>query len=113
MGSVDTSTNTASSEPSPNVVTAAIVDEPNDNDDLGDTSDEEPPFSLYASSFFFFFGYATLIDLWHHSASRGKVVCPTAGNNPRSGVRTSKQIRDAQSKDSNDLDKQPEKKKTK
>ena len=62
---------------------------------------------------FFFFGYATLIDLWHHSASRGKVVCPTAGNNPRSGIRTSKQIRDAQSKDSNDLDKQPEKKKTK
>lgn len=48
MGSsTDTFTGTASSEASSTVVTAAIVDEPNDNDDLGDSSDEEPPFPLY------------------------------------------------------------------
>lgn len=46
MESIDTFTDTASSEASPTVV-AAIKDKPNDNEDLGDISDEEPPFPLY------------------------------------------------------------------
>ena len=45
MGSIDTTIDTASSKASPTDVIAEIVDdsEPNDDDDLGDTSDEELP----------------------------------------------------------------------
>jgi len=72
MRSIDTSTDTASSE-APSTVVAAIGNELNGKEDLGDSSDdEEPPFPF---------------------AHRGKVVCPTAGDNLRSntkGVRSSK-----------------------
>jgi len=73
---------TESTEASPAVVAKAIKDEPigdepNDNKDQEDISDEEPFFPF---------------------ESRGKVVCPTAGNNTKS-ARTSKQIRDAKLKE--------------
>ena len=61
MRSTDTFTDTQSSEASPAVVTATR-DEPNDNGDLGDSSDEEPPPFFFVWSFF---GYAeaSLINL--------------------------------------------------
>jgi hypothetical protein len=51
MGSIDTFTDTASSEASTVAAAAAIVDEPNNKEDLGDSPDEGPPFPLYAGCF--------------------------------------------------------------
>jgi len=100
MGSIGDTTE--SSKASSTVVAAAfenepIVDGPNDNDDLVNSSevesDSEPPFPY---------------------AFRGKVVSPVAGSNLRgntNGIRSSKQIRDAKPKE--DTEKCAEEKKTK
>ena len=59
MSSIDTLTDAASSEASPTIM-AAIGNKSKDNEDLGDISDEEPPFPLYGS---FDYAEASLIDL--------------------------------------------------
>jgi len=78
MGSIDTTFtgNRDATSESPaseaSSVEAAIGDEKTNDNDLGDSSDEEPPFPF---------------------VPRGKVVCPTAGNNLRSNTNGTRQVK--------------------